>query len=30
MIGHIWIRRYKRCRFGCIEHVCAHWRGLPK
>lgn len=30
IIGHIWIRRYTRRRFGCIEHVCAHWRGLPK
>ena len=30
MIGHIWIRRYTRRRFGCIERVRAHWRGWPK
>lgn len=30
MVGHTWVRRYTRRRFGCLEHVCAHWRGLPK
>ncbi len=30
MIGHIWIRRYRRRRHGSIERVRAHWRGLPK
>jgi hypothetical protein len=30
MVGYVWIRRYTRFRFGCIEHVRAHWRGLPK
>jgi hypothetical protein len=30
MVGFVWIRRYTRIRFGCIEHVRAHWRGIPK
>jgi len=28
--GIVWVTAYVRFRFGRFEHVCAHWRGMPK
>ena len=28
--GQIWIEAYDRFRDGKLQHVRAHWRGLPR
>jgi hypothetical protein len=26
----VFVREYERVRYGRQEHVCAHWRSLPR